>query len=586
MQVGSLVDVANRFSAALAVVLTATLQAELASWGDPLPRSAKPPVVFITGHDALCPDPRSGEIPYFELTFGEFDRVMARDGRVSLVFEACYAANRPPIEEIGNLLGQLLTQLRFEDGEPVREVDVVAHSMGGLILRSYLSGKQTDGTFVPPPSHPVRKAVFIGTPHFGTSVAASSSTDPQLREMSLGSKFVFDLATWNQGLDDFRGVDALAVLGTAGQNGPATDSVVTLNSGSIDFAAPGRSAVFPLCHTQGGLGQLFLCHAAPGLARVKDETHPTARLVLDFLNGAESWATVVTETARANPVLAGTSGLLIQRRTADDNPLPIRSASVIHDNGAVSNLQISDAGLAFGDILPAGPARLHVDGMVRTIVVPRGGSRAMLVKPGPLVEAVEPAVGGSRPLVLAPGMLVSVRGVALNSAGLELQIGGKPAQVLSAGDERLTAALPEDISTGLSALALRTPGGMHTVRVWIESAFPALSVRDRLVSAVNVSTGRPVSPSDPALAGETISIFLTGLGATTERDGLRYALQQPAVSVGDETCEVVYAGRAPSMPGVDQINCRLAPDLTGGTHRLQVTSGLRTASADLPVTPR
>jgi triacylglycerol esterase/lipase EstA (alpha/beta hydrolase family) len=45
----------------------------------------------------------------------------------------------------------------------------MGHSMGGLIIRSYLAGKREDGTFAPPFNHRIRKAVFIGTPQFGTN---------------------------------------------------------------------------------------------------------------------------------------------------------------------------------------------------------------------------------------------------------------------------------------------------------------------------------------------------------------------------------------------------------------------------------
>ena len=41
-----------------------TASAQLAAWGDYLPKGEKPPVVFVTGHDAVCPDPRSGELPF------------------------------------------------------------------------------------------------------------------------------------------------------------------------------------------------------------------------------------------------------------------------------------------------------------------------------------------------------------------------------------------------------------------------------------------------------------------------------------------------------------------------------------------
>ena len=52
-------------------------------------------------------------------------------------------------------------------------MDVVAHSMGGLVLRCYLSGKQNAaGVFQPPAATHVRKAVFLATPHFGTGIAS------------------------------------------------------------------------------------------------------------------------------------------------------------------------------------------------------------------------------------------------------------------------------------------------------------------------------------------------------------------------------------------------------------------------------
>lgn len=566
--------------ALLLAALEFTAAAQLASWGNYLPKRDKPPVVFVTGHDAICPDPRSGELPFFQLTFGDFDKVMTRDGRVSLVFEACYAPNRPPIEEIANLLHRLVSSLRYENGEPVREVDMVAHSMGGLIVRAYLAGKQSNGTFATPAAPSVRKVVFIGTPHFGTPVASSTSQDPQLREISPGSAFLFDLATWNQGADDLRGVEALSIAGTAGRNGPAMDSVVSVISASIDFIAAGRTAVLPYCHTQGGIGQLFLCEGAPGLARVANEDHPTARLVLSFLNGTDVWRW--STDAAASSVPAGSTGLMIQSRTADDVGRPIGSAAVQHDRGGTTKLTVSDSGIAYGEMLPAGPATLVVDGVTRRIVLNPGGSRARVIKPGPWIEAVEPAAGRSWPLVLAPGMLVSIRGSELNTGTRDLYLANKPVPVLSAADDKLIALLPEDV-VGRAELRLRTSTGQHAVHVLLESAFPVLYLREGFAAAVHSTSGQPVSAGNPAAPGEIISVFLTGLGATMAGPGLPVALQQPAVRIAEHPCEVLYAGRAPALPGIDQINCRMPLELRPGVVRLQVTSGNRTGAADLAV---
>ena len=89
---------------------------------------------------------------------------------------------------------------------------------------------------------------------------------------------------------------------------------------------------------------------------------------------------------------------MIQSRTADDVPRPIRSATFSHDSGGVTQLAISDSGIAYGELLPTGQGTLSFDGVTRRIVLPAGGSRVHVMKPGPWIEAVEPAAGRSWPL--------------------------------------------------------------------------------------------------------------------------------------------------------------------------------------------
>jgi triacylglycerol lipase len=87
--------------------------------------------------------------------------------------------------------------LRGLTGAP--QVDVVAHSMGGLATRHFLQvGGEADR---------VRRAVFLGTPHRGTVVAVLSWGEGG-REMVPGSIFLNRL---NAGLPVPEGVEALAV---------------------------------------------------------------------------------------------------------------------------------------------------------------------------------------------------------------------------------------------------------------------------------------------------------------------------------------------------------------------------------------
>ncbi len=169
---------------------------------------------------------------------------------------------------------------------------MVAHRMGGLILRSYLAGKAdgTPATYTPPADTGIRKAVFLATPHFGTALAGLLGIDIQTQEMALGSQFLFDLNTWNGGLDDLRGVDALAIAGTGGTGvesgtislgGGLDDGVVTLDSASLGFVRPERTRLVPACHAfLSLLTSSGLCSSsAPPIAAITDAGNVTGQIV-------------------------------------------------------------------------------------------------------------------------------------------------------------------------------------------------------------------------------------------------------------------------------------------------------------------
>jgi len=94
-------------------------------------------------------------------------------------------ANRyPPIELLEEQLTTYLKQYR--------QVDIVAHSMGGLLLRQYLS-EHAD--------NPVRRILFLSTPHFGSNVAGllvdigdiGYTGNIQASELLPGSDFLWQL---------------------------------------------------------------------------------------------------------------------------------------------------------------------------------------------------------------------------------------------------------------------------------------------------------------------------------------------------------------------------------------------------------
>jgi uncharacterized protein (TIGR03437 family) len=592
---------ALRYCRASCFLLSAlSASAQLIPAGQPVPRTAKLPVVFLNGYQRDCTNAS------FADTFGIADQVVQSNGQISLFFNNCSAPGSPDIEGLGAAFGVFLSTLRYEDGQPVDLVDCVMHSMGGLIVRSYLSGKQSAaGVFSPPAVTHIRKALFLATPHFGTGVAAAFALDAQSRELTSGSRFLSDLATWNQGTDDLRGVDAVTAIGNGG-TGLATlpgfdDGIVTLTSASLGFYRPGRTRVVPYCHVEGGglISFVGYCSfSAPGIARIRSATQDAARIMVSFLNGTTDWMSVGA-AAEQNPFLSAVGGLYVTIRSADDMSLQIDSVKA-GLFGQTKDLNILSGDVAYTDLFPAGPATLtaaagsvHVS---QSITLPAGAVAPVVLKPGPSINRVFPAASSVFPLSVAPGMVTAIYGTSLAAqtahaltvplplqlSDAQVLVGGAPVPLYSVSPGQINAVLPEGLS-GLVKLTVRNAAGSHTVNVWVEPAVPAIFTQDGsgkgAAAALNARTYSLVSPANPLHGGDYLALFLTGLGSTSNRDGLNFANQLPAVTIAGKDCPVIFAGRAPGFPGLDQINCLVPPGLAADSAApVVVSSGNRTSN--------
>src|SRR4051812_13016736 len=124
---------------AVLLAVPCLLHAQLIPSGAPISKGPNPPVVFLNGYQPSC----SGA--NFANTFGNADQVLQAARITSVFFDNCAikspSSGRPSMEAVGAAFGGFLGGLRYTDETAVTEVDVVAHSMGGLIVRSYLAGK-------------------------------------------------------------------------------------------------------------------------------------------------------------------------------------------------------------------------------------------------------------------------------------------------------------------------------------------------------------------------------------------------------------------------------------------------------------
>ncbi len=576
--------------------------AQLVTNPQSFPHTGNPPVIFLNGYETDC------SVASFQRSFANADQVLQASNRASYFFNTCSIPNRPSIEKLGAAFAALLNSATYTDGQPVTTFDVVGYSLGGLVIRSYLSGKQeAQGVFTPPAVVPIRKAVFIATPNFGTPLASTFgfSIETQLDELSSGSHFLMDLNTWNQNHDDLRGVDAIAIAGTGG-NGIVDglsgfdDGLVPLTSSSLRFYLPGRTRILPLCHQAAGslLPQLGLCpSSAVGISRVLTASDDNGRILASFLNGTNEWQTIGT-AAEQNPYLQAGGGLLVRARDAQDNRIDPSSIIAAPDGGPSKTLNMSNSEIGYTDYIAAGGITLTVNGppnFSRHVTLPAGGYEPYVVKPDPSVDAITPSAAAIFPRVLAPRMLVSIYGSGLAqgvapAGGLPLPsmlsdvtvtLNGNPVQLLYASPKQINALLPDGV-TGLNKLVVKNSAGTQTMNIYIEPAVPAVFTLDQSGSgsaaALNATNNAIVSTSNPLHAGEYLELYLTGLGSTTVQNNLNVAVQQPTVTIAGVNCPVTYAGAAPGFPGLDQINCRVPAGLgSQSAAKVIVTSGIRSS---------
>ncbi len=453
--------------------------------------------------------------------------------------------------------------------------------MGGLILRSYLAGKQNAAaTFRPPADPRVRKAIFLGTPHFGISFpqafASVAETDPQVRALLPGSRFLFDLGTWNQGADNLREVDAIAVAGAASAS---TDGLVSLTSASMRFlAGEDRLRIVPYCHTNNALLALVTagCRRAPFLAEIDSDDHLSWRIIRSFLNGNNDWKQV-----GANPEgpLTANGGLLLSYQDREGKAIE-----------ATTKITAGIADLTKGtyawstDFVPSGLQDVKITATpeaISAVNITPVGYNVAVIKSGPRLAAVLPAAGRVPTLSRAPGMFVSLYGAELATSaaqasalplptelnGVHLLANGTPIGLQFVGPTQINAILPET-ARGLVTLEVRNTAGAHQINVFVEAASPAIFTQNGAgtgdAAATQAVSGALITQNSPARRGDVLTLYSTGLGATENRAGLAWAVLAPTVEIGGVPAVPLYAGRAPGFAGLDQINFVVPTDAPRG----------------------
>ncbi len=501
-----------------------------------IPSNAKrPPVVllngWIAGFDGTCPVANSSAE-----TFGNLANYLVADGVPAVyLFDNCLEDAGKPVETLAADLASYLKSIKYDNGAQVPQIDLVAHSMGGLIARAYLSGLQANQSLVPPATTLVRKLVLIATPNFGSFVAGNYSTSllsgSQGAELIPGSALLWNLATWNQLGDDLRGVDAIAIAGNAGTYTPslsssvllqnASDGFVSLTSASLGFVAqqPAVTRVVPYCHVDpaafanSSLG-IFAC-SAPGIANVTATSHPTSQIVRSFLAGTTDWKSIGT-AADADAYLSKNGGMYF---TLVNSAGAYLSDVTAVQWGTVALTNGGDAGVIYyGDFLFGNGQFLATStaaGRVNcgSVVEPAQFFTAARCKIGTAIASVGPLNSGAAHTINA-GTTITITGATFGSQCSGCQVsataaGSTTSQVLtitSWSATEIKAALPASL-TGMLTITVRATNGTDSIAV--------MAVTPAILSAAPASLTLQYAylQGGSAPAAQSIQISNTGSGA-------------------------------------------------------------------------
>jgi uncharacterized protein (TIGR03437 family) len=551
--------------------------------------STRPPVVLLNGWEVgfsnTCPVATSPVS-----TFGNLATYLVSDGvPVVYLFDNCAEDPGQTIETLGNDLATFLNNIKYDDGTQVPQIDLVAHSMGGLIARAYLAGLQPNGTYQPPAPTLVRKLVLIATPNFGSFVAgnygAGFAVGSQSAELVPGSAFLWNLATWNQRGDDLAGVDAIAIVGNAGAYATlasvssllnASDGLVSTTSASMSFVSqkPALTRIVPYCHIDPGaftntaLGT-FNC-SQPGIAYIRSAAHPTSVIVRSFLAGTTDWQSVGTAPT-ADTYLATNGGTFfaVQNSTAryyQDLTSVIWGNVALTDGGDIETIYYTDFVTGTGAYTATSSSAGNIN--CGTLAVAAGYFAATRCKFGAAIVSITPLATTVTGEAVTAGTAITLNGENFGAQCGNCTVSATPAgsttpatlTVTSWSNTAIVAQLPASF-TGYLTISVSAVAGVDAmgVRAVAQSSVPALAV-----TPVTLQYAYSVGGTVPAAQSLAISNGGTG------------TLDWTATASDSWISLSAASGTAPSTVAVSVVPAGLAAGTYNGT--VQITSAGATNS--------
>lgn len=251
---------------------------------------------------------------------------------------------------------------------------------------------------------------------------------------------------------------------------------------------------------------------------------------------------------------------------------------------------------------------------IPSILIATAFAAAQTSSPAPTISAAgivnAASLSRTASAALAPGSIATIFGEnlatttalaeslpwATSLGGVSVTFAGMPAAILYISPRQVNVQVPWSVlefgqATRMAPVVV-TRGGMASTAmdVTITRSSPAIFTANGMGTgpavAMNASDGTAAQPSRagarPARAGSVIAIYATGQGPVSPTiptgrptlDVNRRNTILPEVLIGGRTAQVLYAGLAPNVPGINQINVVVPAGLAAGDAvPLQIRSG-------------